>query len=191
MTAAPKTHDPIASARANYLLRGWFAEEGDPTILGRFDIERTRRALLPGQEPKLIEYTVLRTMPLSARNLADPETSTTPLKGHNKEELIARFPEAWKKFTAMNPNAPAAKAAPAPAAEPDYGQMPTTRTNIPWPGFTTDPVFGRLLDLNLNYLEYLAFASDTQCGHIGAEGKELRQKARDLLGLKPLTALKN
>jgi hypothetical protein len=187
MTSAPRKHDPVAAARANYVARGWHSEEGDACVLGRFAIDVTKFSL-PGLEPKLVRRIVLHAMPVNKQSLPEPEVSVTPMKPHNRADLIARFPGAWELFITANPDAPVPGDLPPPpkTAEQQFGPMPNTRTNIPWPGFTDDITFGLLIDLNLNYLEILAYASEAQVSHIGPHGADLRQKARDLLGLVPL-----
>jgi hypothetical protein len=186
MTQAARAHDHIAAARKNYHARGWFSEEGDSNCLGRFTVEATKTQL-PGQEPKTIHRIVLHAFSLSSQNLAEPDISATPMKPTNRVDLIARFPEAWTSFLGANPDAPVPGDPPPRAKTPEeeLGPMPTTRTRIPWPGFTDDITYGQLLNLNIDTLEVLAYATDTQVWHIGPEGQALRQKARDSLGLSP------
>jgi len=188
MTAAPRKADPIATTRAYHLARGWFSEDGDPNVMGRFVLQE-HRFTLPGQEPKIVQRIVLLAFPVNNQNLVEPDVSATPMKWTNHDDLLARFPEAWEAFLAANPNAPIPER-PAEAMTPEQllGPMPNTRTRIPWPGFTDDVTYGQLIQLNICYLEFLAYATDAQAMHVGSEGPALRQKARDMLGIAPVAA---
>lgn len=139
----------------------WFPAKGETGVVGRFEVNHDRPNI--PESKKADEFVPMEMIVCRMKVVTDPDESVVPVKPHNKDQLIARFPDAWKDF-----NGEAIEVDGTPLSELGLDE-------------------NRILGFRLNAIttvEQLAVLSDAQCETAGLGTKKIRQSAQTYLAEK-------
>lgn len=136
----------------------WFPAHGETNVVARFEKNYDRPDIAKSLEAD--EFIPMELIVCRMKVVGDPDESVVPMKPHNKQHLIDRFPDAWRDFNGE--------------------AMEVSGTPLTELGLTE----AKILDFRLNgvsTVEQVAALSDANCEAIGFGTRKLRSAAQAMI----------